>query len=154
VSNCRDSVEIEDVDYSGDAETTDREIASSYLTPNRLFLDKHYGIRRDDDGTFIIGNSVVSMDESSDITINGKRFRGTKGLWELLTRKNVNTDVITTRDMKRYKHILEMTNVHLVEYEPGGDIQISRGSKFAKVIPKLFLQSKRRGIKRQRWARY
>ena len=67
-------------------------MASPYLTPylyNRRFLVKQYGIRRDG-GTFMIGNSAVSVDETSDITINGKRFKGTKGLWELLTRRNVN----------------------------------------------------------------
>ena len=58
-------------------------------------------------------------------------------MWELLNLKNVNTDVITTSDLKRYKHIVELTNAHLVGYEPGGDIQISRGSKFTKVISKL-----------------
>jgi hypothetical protein len=54
------------------------------------FLDKLCGIRRDGD-TFMIGNSVVSVDESNEITFNGKRFRGTKGLWEL-NRKNFYTD--------------------------------------------------------------
>ena len=123
---------------------------------NRRFLDKQYGIRRDS-GTFMIGNSAVSMGETIDVIFNGKRFRGTKGLWELLTRKNVNIDVITTSDLKRHKHTVEMTNAHLVGYEPGGDIQISRGSKFTKVISKLFPQNKRRGIEtalRQSWVTY
>ncbi len=48
----------------------------------------------------MIGNSAVSVDETSYITINGKRFRGTNGLWALLTRKNVNTDVITPSGLK------------------------------------------------------
>ena len=52
--------------------------------------------------------------------------------------QNVNRDVITNNDLKRYKNILEMINAHLVRYEPGGDIQISRGSKSTKVICKLF----------------
>ena len=163
------SDEIEDDDDGGGDDTYETiddddvrefgEIASPYLTPylyNRRFLDKQYGIRRDG-GTFMIGNSAVSVDETSDITINGKRFRGTKELWEPLTRKNVITAVITTSDLKGYKHILEMTNAHLVRYEPGGDIQISRGSNFTKVISKLFPQRKRRGIKtalRQRWVTY
>ena len=105
----------------------------------------------------MIGNSAVSVDETSDVTINRKRFRGTEGLWELLTIKNVDRDVITTSELKRYHHIVEMTNAHLVEYEPGGDIQISRVSKFTKVISKLFPQNKSRGIERalrQRWVTY
>ena len=97
----------------GDVETSDDdddvrgfyEVASPYLK-KMLFLDEQYGIRRDGNN-LMIGNSDVIADEKGDITIAEKRFRGTKGLWELLTRKNVNSDVITKRNLKAYKHILE-----------------------------------------------
>jgi len=36
-------------------------------------------------------------------TGKGTAFRGTLGLWELLTRKNVNTDVIIKADLKTHK---------------------------------------------------
>jgi hypothetical protein len=62
---------------------------------NRRFLDKQYGIRRED-GMFMISNSNLSVDDASDITIKEKRFKGTRGLWELLTPKNFNTDANTT----------------------------------------------------------
>jgi hypothetical protein len=45
------------------------QIASPYLTPylyNRRFLDKHYGIRKDND-MIMTGNSNLSFDETSDI---------------------------------------------------------------------------------------
>jgi hypothetical protein len=69
---------VDDVDYGGDDadddETIDEDvrafgrrhfgaIASPYLTPwlyNKLFLDIHYGIRREGD-IFMIGNSVVRV---------------------------------------------------------------------------------------------
>jgi hypothetical protein len=104
----------------------------------------------------MIGNSAVNVDKT-DIIISGKRFKRTKGLWELLTRKNVDVDLITTSDLKRYKHIVEMTNTQLVGYEPGGDTQISRRPKFVKVTSKLFIQSKRCDIElplRQQWVTY
>jgi hypothetical protein len=63
---------------SSDDETID--VIEFDETP--LFLDKQYGIRTDGD-TFMIRNSIVSVDESSDITIIGKRFGGTKRLLEL-----------------------------------------------------------------------
>ena len=96
----------------------------------------------------MIGNSDARVDEARDITISAKRFRETKGLWELLTRGNFNRDMITNSDLKGCKQILEMTNAHLVGYVPGGDIQISRGSKFTNIISKLFPQSERRAAKR------
>jgi len=165
-----DDDDDDDVEDAGNYEAVDEDvrafgrrnfgaIASPYLTPylyNRRFLDKQYGIRRDG-GTFMIGNSAVTVDDTSDITVNDKRFRGTKGLWELLTRKKVDTKLISTNDLKRYKNILEMTSAHLVGYEPGGDIQISRGPKSVNVISKLFPQSRRRGVDGalgQRWMTY
>ena len=140
----------------GDVETTDddddvrgfKEVARPYL--NMRFLDKQYGIRRDGN-ILMMGNSDVIADEKGDITIGGKRFRGKKGLWELLSRKNVNSDVITNSDLKRYKDILELTNAHLVGYEPGGDVQISRRSKYRMVIFKQFPQTRRSAALRKRW---
>jgi hypothetical protein len=74
-------------------------ISRPYLTPyvyNKRFLDKLYGIRKEADGTFMIGNAPLSVDRESNITIYGKEYTGTRGLWELLTRKNVNKEIVTT----------------------------------------------------------
>jgi hypothetical protein len=38
-----------------------------------------------------MGNSDVTVDTSSDLYIKDKQFKGTRGLWELLTRKRVDT---------------------------------------------------------------
>ena len=57
-------------------------------------------------------------------------IQGDKGNVGALDSQKVSTDVITTSDLKRYKHIVEMTNAHLVGYESGVDIQISSGLKF------------------------
>jgi hypothetical protein len=128
-------------------------IASPYLT--RLF-DKQYGIRREN-GNFMIGDSTLTVGKQSDINIRGKNFKGTQGLWELLTRKNVDRKLITPDDLKTYKMILQMTNAHLEGYEPGGNIQITRGSKFSKVISRLFPQNRRRGVEvelQHQWMKY
>ena len=66
------------------------------------------------------------------ISLRGARFKGTRGLFELLIRKNVNSDVITNSDLKAYKYILVRTKAYLVGYEPGGDIQVSLRVKYAK----------------------
>ena len=85
------------------------------------FLEELYCIRRDGN-TLMIGSAAVVADEKGDISIGGTLFKGTRGLWELLTRKYVNSDLITESDMKAYKCILELTNAHLTGHEPGGDI--------------------------------
>jgi hypothetical protein len=93
---------------------------------------------------------------NSDLYIKDKHFRGTRGLWELLTRKRVNK-LIDANDMKKYKSILNLTTAHLEGYEPDAPIHVSRGIKFKTIIAKLFPQTKRRGIEgslQKEWEKY
>jgi len=71
-------------------------------SPSRRFLNTLYAIRRDDE-QLIIGDSPVFMGTDDNVTIKGSVFIGTEGLWELLTRKNVNTQLISKGDLKTYK---------------------------------------------------
>jgi len=48
----------------------------------------------------MIGDSPVFIDPDDNITIKGRVFRGTEGLWELLTRKNVNTQLVGKEGLK------------------------------------------------------
>jgi hypothetical protein len=66
-----------------------------------------------------------------------RRFRGTKDLWELLTRKKPNLDLITPEDCEKYKSILLVTSGHLEECLDGNG-HVSRGPKYRNVISKLF----------------
>jgi hypothetical protein len=93
---------------SDDAETID----SRELDKTQQFQNRLYGIRKYGD-KLMIGNSTVNLDEPGVITISGKRFKLTKGLWDLLTRKAIDTDTISPNDMQRYKSILETTNAQL-----------------------------------------
>jgi hypothetical protein len=99
ISPKKQKFEIED-----DIEVSDfGEIRSSYLKPylhNARFLDKQYGIPREDDSRFMIGDSLLTVDDTSDISINGRHFKGSRGLWELLTPKNVTRGVVTEDELK------------------------------------------------------
>ena len=134
-------------------------IASPYLAPyvhKSGILDAEYGLRKVGD-EFFIGNSDVTVDKYSDFYIRNKHFKGTRGLWELLTRKKVDTKIVTDSDLRQYKRILTLTSAHLEGYEPGAPIHISKGVKFRTVIAKLFPQTKQHGTEaslRQQWERY
>ena len=54
----------------------------------------------------MIGDSTLSVEDTSDIFINWRHFKGTRGLWALLTGRNINRALVTTVDLKRYKTIL------------------------------------------------
>jgi hypothetical protein len=120
-------------DDDDDAETIDlRELGT---TPR--FRDKQYGIPKEGN-TLMIGNSVVDLDTPGVITVKGRQFKLTMGLWELLSRNDVDTGTISPNDMQRYKSILKLTSAHSSGYEPDGNIKISRGVKYVKVISNLF----------------
>ena len=141
-------IEDEDVEEETDdgGEETYGNLVSFYLkpflSPRRHVVENHYVIRRYG-GNFMIGDSIIRVDRESNLTIKGKHYKGTRGLWELLALKDVNTDVITEIELKKYKTILETTNAHLEGFEPGNNILIVRGPKFSKVISRLFPQTKR-----------
>jgi hypothetical protein len=99
----------------------------------------------------------VDVDEDSNVYVKKQEFKGTKGLWELLKRKRVNKDVITTEDLKQYKRILELTNAHLEGYEPDANIKVTKGLKFKEVISKLFPETRQQGAEvalRREWVQY
>jgi hypothetical protein len=135
----------EGLDDDDDTETIDvRELGT---TPR--FRDRQYGIRKEGD-TLLIGNSVFDLDTPGVITVKGKQLKLTKDLWELLTRNDVDTGTISPNDMQRYKRILKSSSAHLSGYEPYGNIKISRGVKYVKVISNLFPS----GTIKHRWGKY
>ena len=101
-------------------------------------LDRDFGLRRDADGSFRIGNAEVVTDQASNVFVKGKSFRGTRGLFELLTRKKVDQSFITIRDLQSYREFLEARHGHLENNDPAGVIKTTRGAKFKDVISKLF----------------
>ena len=124
-------------------------VASPYLmlyVYKRRFLDTQYGMRKDGD-IFKIGDSVVLVDQGGDITIKETEFRSSEGLWELLTRKRMNKEHVTSDDLRTYKKILLMTNAQLEGYQPGGGINVSGGKKFDEIIAPLFTKPKGRRVK-------
>jgi hypothetical protein len=55
----------------------------------------------------------VTIHSDCDLYINDKRFKGTRVLWELLTRKTVDNRLVTKGDLTQYKDILELTSALL-----------------------------------------
>lgn len=117
------------------------DIASQYISP--YFYRKHntdsvYGIYRDNN-YFKIGNSIVTV-SNNDIFIDNIRYKGTKGLWELLTKNVVDKKTFTTEDLNQYKNVLIQTKAHL---DRAGKIKSSRGEKYKTIIASLFPSTKK-----------
>ena len=120
-------------------------------------LDKDFGIRKDEDGDFRIGRSLIEIGENSDIYVDGKTQAGTPGLYELITRKKVNKSLITTRDLKNYRRILEESSALKIHNNPKCPIKTTLGVKFKEDISHLFPATNKRGVEtalRRAWIQY
>jgi len=128
----------------------------SLASPPSRFLDIQYSIRRDGE-RLMIGDSPVSIDTDANLKIKGTVFRGTDDLWELLTRKNVNMQLVGKEELKSYNKILISTSGHLTRYQTADYINLTQGKKFRDVIATLFAKQKGRGIEsalRRKWKNY
>ena len=111
---------------------------ANYLLPKgkRAATDTTYGIRKDENSSnFHIGNEIVEI-MNDDITVGGKTYTGTTGLWELLTLKSPKD--YTERDLANYKEILVKTSAHKKGYAPNATISANKHEKYTKVIAPLF----------------
>jgi len=56
-------------------------------------------MQRDADGSFRIGNAEVVIEQDPNVSVKGKSYRGTRGLFALLTRKKVDQSFIARRHL-------------------------------------------------------
>ena len=90
---------------SGKEESLDFcEIAKEYLKdPDR---DTTFGIRNEE-GLYYIGNKQATI-VNNNIIVDGEKFRGTPGLWELIMSKN--PEDFTKEDYENYAKLMVKTN--------------------------------------------
>ena len=86
-------------------------IAKHYL--NKKYRDETFGIRREKGHHYIGKTHVIVEDDDIIIAKTGERFRGTPGLWGLITSKNPDKDGIdwSKEDYASYKYLMLKTNV-------------------------------------------
>ena len=73
---------------------------------------------RDEEGSFKIGSEPILI-KDDDIIINGDEYKGTPGLWKLITSKNIpDISEYTPDDLHSYIEIMSRTNTIREEYDP------------------------------------
>ena len=73
-------------------------------------MDKYFGILYNDEmGEYVMGDKIVKFGERGDIIIDGETYKGTAGLWSLISLK-VPTD-FNGKDMEEYIKLVKQTNV-------------------------------------------
>ena len=115
------------------------EIASHYLRQfaSKEDVDKTFGLY-DKDGVFYIGDSPVEIVDDN-ITIKGKEYEGTPGLWELLIMKRPNHTIYTPEDLVNYAKILHDTNAMKHNHNPKSTKpKSSKGQKYKEIIKPIW----------------
>ena len=74
-------------------------------------IDHYFGIEKDGNGDYVMGNKVVEIDESSNIYVDGVRYEGTPGLWSLIKLKKPDKEMYTFKDLSSYKDLTRRTDV-------------------------------------------
>ncbi|KAL7292682.1 hypothetical protein TKK_0013806 [Trichogramma kaykai] len=83
-------------------------------------LDKLYGVRMQTD-EYYLGKSPLRIDGDM-VYIDNESYIKSKGLLELLFKKNPDPKHITNTDMAAYEIILDSTNVHREGFADNGDL--------------------------------
>lgn len=78
-----------------------------YLSLNKN-IDKNFGIQKQGDH-YRMGDQIVTLDNLSNITVDGHKFQGTPGLWELVMLARPTT--YTREDFSNYEDLVEKTQV-------------------------------------------
>jgi len=115
------------------------EIASKYLRQfaNKQEVDKTFGLY-DKNGDFYIGDSQVKI-EGDDITVKGKEYQGTPGLWELLIMKRPDPSLAKPADYANYAEILHETNAMKHNHDPKTKKpKSSKGYKYNAIIKPIW----------------
>ena len=82
------------------------------------------------------GNKCFDIDDADNLIIDGVRYVGTPGLYELIF-KRIPDDLLYTEDMNKYKSMLLTTNAHKHKHQSQGRLLSNRRYKYKYVIAPL-----------------
>jgi hypothetical protein len=102
----------------------------------QITLDNVYGVYFLHTGTKL-GNKSFDVDIEDNIIIDGVKYVGTPGLYELIFKKYPDEEVYTENDKQKYKSILLATNAHKRQHSALKPIISSKGYKYKHIISPL-----------------
>ncbi|KYM93919.1 hypothetical protein ALC62_15475 [Cyphomyrmex costatus] len=104
-------------------------------------IDVVYGVYFSDEGT-MLGDKRITLNKNDDIIIDGQRYDGTPGLYELIFMKFPNESICTDDDVQTYKSILLTTNAYRRGHNAGNQVLGNKGHKYKNIIAPLVLGKK------------
>ena len=114
------------------------ELATDYLkqyASNKKSVDTTFGINSKN-GDFYIGYEQITI-EGDDVVIDRTVYKGTPGLWELITMAKPNNSIYDSNDLETYAEILERTNAMSQPSNPKKP-KSSKSEKYTQIIKPLW----------------
>ncbi|KYN07220.1 hypothetical protein ALC62_00588 [Cyphomyrmex costatus] len=99
-------------------------------------IDLVYGVYFDENGT-MMGDKKFDVDTDDTIIIDGNRYKGTPGLYELIFKRLPDDDIYTENDKQTYKSILLTTNAHRRRHNAEMPVKSNKGYKYKYIIGPL-----------------
>lgn len=115
-----------------------KEYFSKLISGNKT-IDHNYGVTVQGND-WKIGNKQLEIDHN-DLIIGGKRYNGTRGLYELIFMNFPDEYVYSEEDLNNYARIIFDTNLHRVNFLPTGKIRSNRGKKYKNIISQILVQA-------------
>ena len=129
------------------------EIAYNYIHGKKSYnRDKTFGIHFGQDGNYHMGaqkgkddvyrgnNKMITI-AYNNIYVDGEKFTGTPGLWELIMEDIPNPEKYTKEDLRRYGDLLFKTNAINQDFNPNNPYpRASRGYKWQKVVSLIWAE--------------
>ena len=98
----------------------------SSMTKNK---DQNFGIYRQEDGFFKLGNSIIQIDEDNNIHISGTTYVYSSGLWNLIMLNKPHS--YSEEDLETYREIVKATDL----------INNPRNSSYKRTLKFKFLEN-------------
>ena len=99
--------------------------------------DKTYGLR-DEKGKFYIGNKLTIID-NNDLIVGKYEYKGTPGLWELITSKNPDETKYNLEDLENYAKLLIRSKALRKNYDPDNKRPLSSsGNKWKNLLSTIW----------------
>ena len=113
-------------------------LATEYLkqyASNKKSVDTTFGINSKD-GSFYIGDRQITI-KGDDVAIDHTVYKGTPGLWELITMAKPDNTIYDSSDLETYAEILERTNAMSQPSNPKKP-KSSKSEKYTQIIKPLW----------------
>jgi len=126
-------------------------IACKYFTKStkKKQWDETFGPKGDNKENLKLGDAEFKTD-GKEMIINGKRYKGTEGLWELVTMHIPDKNVYSDDDKEKYKEIMVSTNAMRNPKTPDSPAGNSKGYKWENHIRPIWVEYVKKQSKLQR----